>query len=353
MEVTELSIRNESDVGHVRRAVQRMASEIGFGAEAVARLGIATTELATNLVRHQTVDGRIAFGPFGGEECLGIELVAQDSGPGIIDVERALTDRQSTISASMGCGLGAVRRLMDEFDIYSRAPDMSPVPSTFPRGEARNPEPVGTLVTARKYLKPAGYHRNFAISTASRPYPGEDVNGDSSLVVPEDDGLLVAVADGMGHGSEAAKASQEAIAHVRENGCEDFASVFAELHEGLRRTRGTALTLVRILLGDRKLVHAGIGNVEARVHPDGSSSLLVKPGVLGAGRPPATRVNEMAWPKGATLVVYTDGILGRWSLDETPQFASRPVAMVSHLLLRRFARPNDDATLVVAREARC
>ncbi len=49
----------------------------------------------------------------------GLQLVFDDKGPGIEDVERALTDGFST-ARSMGLGLGGARRLVNEFTLVTR-----------------------------------------------------------------------------------------------------------------------------------------------------------------------------------------------------------------------------------------
>jgi len=51
---------------------------------------------------------------------VGITIIASDSGPGIADIPQALRDGYSS-SGGLGLGLPGVRRLMDEFDINSRA----------------------------------------------------------------------------------------------------------------------------------------------------------------------------------------------------------------------------------------
>ena len=81
-------------------------------------IALAVIELATNLVKYGR-DGQMSLTPLEESSRVGMEVMAQDSGPGMPDVERALTDGFST-SGSRGMGLGAVNRLMDEFDIESR-----------------------------------------------------------------------------------------------------------------------------------------------------------------------------------------------------------------------------------------
>lgn len=81
-------------------------------------MDIAVKELATNLVVRRCVDDEVIEEEITYPLGQGIEIVAHDRGPGIPDLKRAQEDHHST-SGSMGCGLGQVRRLMDDFDIYS------------------------------------------------------------------------------------------------------------------------------------------------------------------------------------------------------------------------------------------
>jgi len=95
-------------------------------------------ELTTNLVVHNTIEGKISVRKTGDRRGAGIEIVARDSGPGIANVELALQDGHST-GGSLGCGLGTARRLADDFDIQS--------------GLSTPQQPGGTTVTIQKWLK--------------------------------------------------------------------------------------------------------------------------------------------------------------------------------------------------------
>ena len=326
----DLPVTIDVDIGQVRREVQRLATAIGFDSPAIAELSIVATELATNLVRHQTVDGRISLAAVDDQYGPGIEIVSTDRGPGIADVAAACRDHYSTLGPR-GCGLGAVRRLMDEFDVASQvSPGNQP----------------GTVVWTRKRVQRSEPH--FTSSVYSRPHPGELANGDSSLVIEDSCGLLIAVADGLGHGPEAATASQAAVEHIRENKDRDIGELIDEVHTVLHGTRGAALTIARVCVADCMLIHAGIGNVQARLYPRGQSSLVARPGTLGAGAPRRARVNKATWPGNGTLVIHTDGLGSKWGLDE--ELLQRPVSEIGHHLLSNHASRRDDATVVVARQ---
>ncbi len=202
-----IPVRTDGDVGHVRREVRRIALGTGLNDQAVAEAATAATELATNLVRHRTVDGEITVSDCNSDITVGIEISSRDRGPGIADLQAALNDHWSS-QGSTGCGLGAVRRLMDEFEIRSCVANGQTGDETLD---------VGTSITVRKWTRRDCTTARFVYSANSRPYIGEKSNGDGYFVYEDQAGLLVAVADGLGHGPEAARASDAAMEHIRAN----------------------------------------------------------------------------------------------------------------------------------------
>ncbi|MCK4235830.1 MAG: SpoIIE family protein phosphatase, partial [Candidatus Krumholzibacteria bacterium] len=244
---------------------------------------------------------------------------------------------------SMGCGLGAVQRLMDGFDIHSRSEN---------NGSGDNGrEAAGTIVTVHKWLVRRKDSRPFICSGYSRPFPGHNANGDSYFISDENDDLLVAVADGLGHGPDAEAASKEAIEYIRNNRRKELDRIFPEIHEKLRKTRGAALTVVHLSCLDRSLAHTGIGNIEIRMFPRDHSMPVPQAGVLGVGTLPRIKVATFPFPKNGTLVMFSDGVSGRWDLDEKPELLRLHTTTLSHLLIRDYARPNNDATVVTVKEA--
>ena len=66
---------------------------------------------------------------------------------------------------------------------------------------------------------------------------------------------------------------------------------------------------------------------------------------------PRLRVNEIAWPPDGTLIVYSDGLGAKWDLREIPSEWSGSVTAIGHYLMRNFGKSNDDACVIVAKEA--
>jgi anti-sigma regulatory factor (Ser/Thr protein kinase) len=138
-------ISDEGEVGAARRAVHRFAASLGFGADALAELDIVVQEIGTNAARYATGGGQLFWTAVLGDEP-GLELFYWDQGPGIEDIDRALRDGVST-SGSLGGGLGAIRRLLDETEVYST------VRGPTARLHARRTT-FGTAILGRKWLSP-------------------------------------------------------------------------------------------------------------------------------------------------------------------------------------------------------
>ena len=110
-----LTVADDADVVRVRQAARDLAVAAKFSIVDQTKLVTATSELARNT---------LVYG--GGGEVLatvvqrlgrtGVELVFSDQGPGIPDVELALTDGW-TSGSGMGLGLSGTKRLVDEFEI--------------------------------------------------------------------------------------------------------------------------------------------------------------------------------------------------------------------------------------------
>ena len=112
-----LAVTEVSQVGQARRAAVRAAESTGLTEEARGEVAIIATELANNLVRYGK-DGRFFVQPMQQPGWTCVQMLAVDSGPGIADLQRSMQDGVST-GGTPGTGLGAVRRLSDDFDIYS------------------------------------------------------------------------------------------------------------------------------------------------------------------------------------------------------------------------------------------
>jgi hypothetical protein len=249
------------------------------------------------------------------------------------DASRSLVDGYST-AGSQGAGLGAVRRLADEFDIYSL------------RGK-------GTAVMARLRPRGADVMRApaFEVAGVSVAMQGEEVCGDAWGIVTDRGRAVIGVVDGLGHGTHAAEAATAGIAAVSRRIGGTSAEILTAIHEALRHTRGAAGTVVSVDPRATIITVAGVGNVTAAVVADGTIRQAVcLGGILGHGVR-TFRQYQYPWPAGALLVMHSDGLTSRWSLDSYPGLRLRHPALVAAVLYRDYQRGRDDVTVVVGKAA--
>ncbi|MEV5508358.1 anti-sigma regulatory factor [Streptomyces orinoci] len=110
-----LPIRSDADLAWVRQQVRQCAADLGFGLVQQTKLVTAASELARNTLVHGG-GGHVDVTPVTRGVTRGLRLSFADSGPGIRDVELAMTDGY-TSGGGLGLGLSGARRLVDEFGI--------------------------------------------------------------------------------------------------------------------------------------------------------------------------------------------------------------------------------------------
>ncbi len=113
-----IQVRTQQDIVNARHLVRTRAVAAGLRLIDQTKIVTAASELARNTVsyggggtlRVETVEDGLRRG---------LRLTFEDHGPGIADISLALTDGYTT-SGGMGLGLSGSRRLVNEFDIWSK-----------------------------------------------------------------------------------------------------------------------------------------------------------------------------------------------------------------------------------------
>ncbi|HEY2389154.1 MAG TPA: SpoIIE family protein phosphatase, partial [Candidatus Binatia bacterium] len=183
------------------------------------------------------------------------------------------------------------------------------------------------------------------------PYPGEEVSGDAWSVSATGGRHLVLVSDGLGHGAAAAAASAVARETFRRHLDGTPESMLARVHEALRPTRGAAVAIAEIDRRRQQVRFAGIGNIMGTIVADGTTRSVVSH--HGTAGHDVRRIQEFSypWPAGATLVLHSDGLQSRWTLERYPGLAAHHPALTAAILYRDFRRERDDTSVVVLRDA--
>jgi len=176
-------------------------------------------------------------------------------------------------------------------------------------------------------------------------------SGDQYLVKKFPNSVLVVVADGVGHGEEAAYAAKKAMHILNMSEGESLTDLVKRCHVELTETRGMAITLA--LIHDQYRVSwLGIGNVTV-VHwhktvgaKTKREELLSQGGIVGLRLPPL-RVSQITTGPGDTLIFATDGISSKF-IAIPPMCHALPQTIADHIF-REFRDPKDDALVLVTR----
>lgn len=322
-------VTESSRVGEARRHAVRLAESFDFDEVAAGRVALVVNELGNNLVRHAQ-GGRLLVGAVeDGHGGTLVEVMSLDTGPGIRDVSASLVDGFST-GGTAGQGLGAVRRLSQVFDIYSRAPGGTVVLSRM-SADGATPRATGSVE--------AGVVRI--------PAPGEFVCGDNWSLVERDGRWLLLVADGLGHGPQAMEAADSAVMHLAERPDGTPSRILERMHQSLRATRGAAVALAEVDPDAGTLVYAGVGNIAGRVISGvGDRSLMSQHGTVGMQ---IRKLQDVPydWPPHAVIVLHSDGFTTRWTLGDAADVLQHHPSVVAAWVARDQVRGRDDATLVV------
>ena len=331
-----MEVRHSSDASMAQRAAKTMAAAIGFDSGVSEEIALAVSELASNLIRHAR-GGILTLTPIINGGRAGIQIEAMDGGPGIADLDQAVTNGFST-AGSLGYGLGTVNRLMDEFDITSHPAE-------------------GTHIVCRRWIRmnePAPIPCPLAFGAATRPHPKMmGVNGDAFVIKQWNRGALVGVIDGLGHGQWAQRAAQTARGYIESHFDQPLPEIFRSVGRACRATRGVVMALARFDFENPqdafRLTFASVGNIEARVFNSPEPvKFILRRGIIGLNAPNPV-VTEHHWKPSNILVLHSDGVRTHWQWADFAQLAKESATVIAQWLLGALAKEEDDATIVVVR----
>lgn len=325
------------DASGARRLAKSMAQILGFDEKAREEVVIAVSELASNLVKYAP-GGILRFEPLDAGGRKGIQIESHDRGPGIVDMEQAMGNGFTT-GASLGYGLGAVNRLMDEFDIMT-------------------PPGGGTYILSRRWVRQVGLGVTpcpLAFGAATRPHPLMTDNGDTFIVKRWSGSALLGVIDGLGHGKLAAQAAQTARHYVDSHYTQPLENIFRGVGRACVATRGVVMALARFDwekdCQGMTLTSANVGNIETRVFGNpGPMNFIVRRGIIGLNTT-NPKVTKHPWDPSYVLVLCSDGLITRWRWEDFPELTGASPSVAARRLLLKLARENDDATVVVAKKS--
>ena len=191
----DFELSGPSDNAQVVYATKKLAAQLGFAESEQFLIATAVSELATNIMPYANL-GRITLRTIQENSRIGIEVTAEDHGPGIVNIDEAMQEHFSS-GSGLGLGLPSVRRIIDEFAIESKP------------GQ-------GTRIVVRKWLGDRLTEADHYL--IKRGLTGrEDECGDTGMVREIGDRRFLAVIDALGHGKEAYETALLAENYLSEN----------------------------------------------------------------------------------------------------------------------------------------
>lgn len=322
-----LCVKYDSDVGEARRLASALCRDLDFDELRIGQAALMVTELATNLARHtHGVGGELVFSPVQQAGETGIDLLSLDQGPGIDNISLCLRDGHST-AGTLGKGLGRIQQLSSVFDISS-------IPGQ------------GTVLFSRlwKKLPPPSA---FTVGGVCLPVNGEQACGDAWAMKQGPDSMLFMLADGLGHGPDAAAASELAVTTFKNNTSCNPENLVQLIHSALHGTRGAAVAVAEVSPQERLVRYVGVGNISGLMLTQETTKHLVSLHGTAGGDVRKTQTFTYPWSDETLLVLHSDGLATHWSLKNYPGLAFKHPALIAGVLFRNHQRLRDDSTVVV------
>ena len=321
----------------------RRASLLAEASE-VDRTIVATiiSELGSNIVKYAQ-RGVIDIVRVERDDAIDIEITAEDFGPGIENVERAMSDHFST-GGTLGLGLPGVRRMANAFNIRSVIGHGTVVFASKRIGG--QPLPHAILKNVERPMLAVQLPVFWSFSVRTQPRMGEHAIGDRGLAIEVNDGLLLAMIDVSGHGKRASGVADDLVANLRANASANLVAVMQHLFKAAQGTVGAAVGLAFVEPNLNQFRYMGIGNTRCAKLGKTSWRGVSRDGVLG-GRWPTPYEQTVPLETDDCLVLWTDGIAENAIDDLRGTAAMRSPADIASRLVREFARPYDDSGCVV------
>lgn len=362
-----LSVRNEVDVHGAVMLCYSMLGQINEGNVMATELATVVSELGMNIIKYAPAGGSLWLRLMSASQADGrgwMEVIAEDHGPGIEDLQRALQEHYSS-TGTLGLGLPGVKRMVDDFHIESQPGQGTLVRAKKWLGASQSVRPARP--TARVIERPVNdlpmsgdgspagtgtkdLSAGFDYAAINRACSGESHSGDATLCIELPHGPLLAIIDVLGHGPEAHDLARSCTywlsqyVKVQPQASVEATLLALDLH--IKGSRGVAITLARV--SANRVEVAGVGNTILYCVSDKVTPVSAQSGILG-GNMPRLRPRQLDLAVGDLLVLTSDGISERLDSAFLLGTSRRSLAEYAQAILRRYGRTHDDASCLIYR----
>jgi len=326
-------IDDRSLVAFIKREIHNLALESGFTAHRAGETDIIVAELTSNLIKFPG-SGELLYRVNKLASHNEIEIYCLDNGAGISNINKIMHDGYSSAN-TLGQGLGAIKRLSNDFQIYS----------------LRNwgtVQYVRICETADFVVPAARPQLDFAAISVN--CPGERVCGDGYLVKELVNGFQIFVGDGLGHGANAHDAVEQAKRIFKSSRDNDPVAILRDMHEGVKKSRGLVATIASVNYQSEQWSICGIGNISTRIyHGIDNKTYTPYNGIVGHNIPRTLNSTIVPYQKHQMVVMHSDGLRTRWNLSELLSILKHDPGLVAASIYKGTLRGNDDATILVGK----
>ena len=315
----------------IKKEIHGLAAGAGFDELRLGKIDIIIAEITSNFNKYAN-DGHLLAGLGRNETGEYFEVIGVDAGPGIPDLGRVLSDGYSSTS-SLGHGLGGIRRLSDQFDLYSM-------------------KDWGTILLSRVYLQDAPRTRKKWLDCQGLNIPktGERVSGDGYFTRDEKETWRILVADGLGHGMGAHEAVEKAGEVFAECAGESPTEIIRYIHERIRKTRGIVGVVIVLDKKTRRWTIAGVGNISIKWMGHNTSRTYISyNGIIGYSIPGSLNDHDLSQDEFYEFIACSDGVRSRWDLGKLPGICAHHGMIIAAAIFKEFARGTDDTSIIVCK----
>lgn len=330
----EQGAKGDSGVVLLRSKLRAVSRRMGFSDLKREHMELVCNEMVTNQNKFAEGNGLVQIWETG-DPVPALDLFAIDYGKGILNVASAVQDGYTT-AGTMGKGLGAIRRLSDQSEIYS-----------LPVEHAGDSDWHGTALWSRFYHDESGPEYFHDLGIYTRAYHDNSFNGDLIQVRTGETKTRWLHMDGLGHGREAAEVV-EGIGHFLDDET-PVDGLMQRLSTRLQGTRGAVAMISEIDMVSRTMTICGVGDMVAYLISSGEKKAIsFSPGVLGHAHR-SLETFRFPFPDQALLITASDGLRRSMTLRTFPDLWRLHPQLIALVLGQVMGRHNDDRSVFTIR----
>lgn len=189
---------------------------------------------------------------------------------------------------------------------------------------------------------------NLEIGSYSRPFFGEQKNGDSIVTCADENFTYLAVIDGIGHGPKAAVISSSIKEFIERNWNQNPSKIIEKVHHHMIGSEGAVIGVSVIDHSESTLVYAGLGNIACRVIGSMDKAMVSADGLLGV-RLRTVENSKIDLHDKDLIVMHSDGVSSLSSLKDFPRINITSSRLLAKKIVQKYGSEYDDATCITVK----